>query len=135
MKSFLINLLTTPFFFLQTAYPESSSQPKIVPVDENKNNSIVALRVGDQIEISLPGNPTTGYEWKIRAVDWKILEPLSEPDYAPEGEALGAGGRYTLRLKAIATGESLVEMVYRRPFNAQEIPSVDEYRVLVRVTQ
>ena len=95
----------------------------------------MGLLVGDQIEISLPGNPTTGYTWMIWAVDKTILEPLGEPEYEPEGEALGAGGHFTLRLNAIAPGEFWIEMVYRRSFDPQDVPSADEYKILVKVSK
>lgn len=132
MKIFVV-CLGTSFLISLMACTEPVSQPKIVPVDEKKNNSTVELTVGDRIEISLPGNPTTGYEWKLRAVDKEILEPLGELEYKPNDEALGAGGRYTLRLKAIATGETRVEIVYRRPFDTLEVPSLDVYSIFVVV--
>jgi len=133
MKIFLIYLLCSSFIFLLTACNKSTPQPKIIRVDENMDNSTVELLIGDQIEISLPGNPTTGYAWMLSAVDKTILEPLGEPEYKLEGDALGAGGRYTLRLKANATGETWVEMIYSQSFSLEDIPSENLVRILVKV--
>lgn len=133
MKILLICLLCTFIIQFLSSCASSNPRPKINFVDENNNNGTVELEVGDQLEITLPGNPTTGYEWTIGAVDKAILLPQGEPEYKPESEALGAGGHYTLRLKAIAPGESWVRMVYRRSFDSPDVPSADEFKILVKV--
>ena len=107
-------------------------------VNETKAESTITLHLSDRLEVSLPGNPTTGYEWMLRAVDNSILEPRAGPAYqAKEDPGLeyipGAGGRYTLRLKAIDCGESPVHLVYRRVFEPETVPPADEFRIFVRV--
>ena len=133
LKIITISLLGTSIIFLSTACAKSTPQSKIIQVDENNDKGTVELRVGDQIEISLPGNPTTGYSWTISTVDKTILEPLGEPEYKPKGDALGAGGRFTLRLKAIAAGETWVEMTYSQSFNKENVPPGNIYHILVKV--
>ena len=100
-----------------------------------KENSAIELQVGEQVEITLPGKQATGYEWMLRSLDQTILETVGQPEYKPESDALGAGGRFILHLKAIAIGETWIEMVYRRYFDPQDVPPIDEYRVLVKITQ
>ena len=135
MKQQLIYILSAPVLFLLTTSSESSPKPKIVAVDENQKDSTLKLSVGDQLEISLPGNPTTGYAWVLSAVKPAILEQLGDLEYKPVTPAFGSGGRFTLRLKAISPGESPVELDYRRSFEALDVPSTDIFRILVQVKQ
>jgi len=102
-------------------------------LDETYSNHSVDVRVGEQVEITLPGNLTTGYSWALRLVDPALLEPVGEIKYRSQGKGLGAGGRFTLRLKAKIPGETRVELVYRRHFDPQSTPPANEFRVFINV--
>lgn len=84
--------------------------------------SSVALRVGDTLEVTLPGNPTTGYQWAVGAGDAAILQLRGEPEFVAAGEALGSGGSVTLRFAAIGPGDLQLQLVYRRPFEPDAPP-------------
>ena len=103
-------------------------------LDETHLNHSVDVRVGELVEISLPGNLTTGYSWVLRPVDPALLGSVGEIKYRSQGKGLGAGGRFTLRLKAKTPGETRVELVYRRPFDPQGTPPASEFRVFIKVT-
>ncbi len=129
MKFVLLSFLG---YFLVACSP-SPLQPKIINIDEKMDSGNVELFVNDQIEISLPGNPTTGYEWMLTNVDYTILEKMGEPEYKTTGDAVGSSGYYIYKFKAIAPGETLVEMVYRRSFESEDTPPEDEYNILIKV--
>jgi inhibitor of cysteine peptidase len=135
MKQKLIYGITAPVLLLFAAGSESTPHTRLISVDEKQKDSTLKLSLGDQVEVSLPGNPTTGYQWVLSAVKPDILEQLGELEYKTSAPALGSGGRFTLRLKAISPGESPVELDYRRPFDALDVPSSDKFRILVQVTQ
>ena len=126
-------LICLPLIFLLTAAKTPGSPPRIVAVDKSKQNSSLDLHVGDQLEINLPGNPTTGYQWLLQTIDKTILKPLGEPEYKSAGDAIGAGGHFTFRLQALARGETGVEMVYRQPFDLARLPPEDVYHIMVKV--
>ena len=128
-------ILTAPVLFLISAGSESTPQARVVSVDEKQKDSTLRLSVGDQLEISLPGNPTTGYTWVLRSVKPDILDQLGELEFKATAPAFGSGGRFTLRLKAISPGELPVELDYRRSFEALDVPAVDNFRILVQVKQ
>ena len=64
----------------------------------------IELRVGDKLEITLPGNPTTGFQWEVSVGDTAILQPSGEPEFEPSSSAVGSGGNVTLRFEAVGTG-------------------------------
>jgi len=38
-------------------------------ISEADTGSLIELHIGDKLEITLPGNPTTGFQWEVSAVD------------------------------------------------------------------
>ena len=90
---------------------------------EQDGGKTVELHAGDKLEVSLKGNPTTGYQWEMAAVDAAILKLVGEPEFNPNGNALGAGGKVTFRLKAVAAGQTTLQLVYHRSFEKSTPPT------------
>jgi predicted secreted protein len=65
----------------------STPHPRIILVNEKDANNTIDLVVNDQLEIYLPGNPTTGYEWKLNTIDESILKPQADTEYESKTEA------------------------------------------------
>src|ERR1044071_6923546 len=80
----------------------STSEPSIVRLTEADNGSSIEVHAGDRLEIALPGNPTTGFQWEIKSVDTDILQPVGEQKFEPSSNAVGSGGSVTLSLEAKA---------------------------------
>jgi len=133
MKAIVVLTFGASCLLLLSACASPDSQPKTVTVDEHNNKKSVELIVGDQLEITLAGNPTTGYEWMLKQVDEAILKPDGDPEFSTHSEALGAGGIYSFKLDAIAAGETRVDLVYRRSFEAEDILPADEFSIMVTV--
>lgn len=73
-------------------------------ITQAENGKSLAVGGGDAIAITLPENPTTGFEWAIDQTDSKIIELrdavfslLSEP-------GIGSGGVRTFRFQAKIPG-------------------------------
>jgi inhibitor of cysteine peptidase len=92
----------------------------------DNNGERVSLAPGDEIEITLEGNITTGFAWGLVDYDPTIIATVSEPAYV-EGatDAVGVGGTWTWTLRAVSKGESLVSFVYERPF--EDVPPVETF--------
>jgi inhibitor of cysteine peptidase len=56
---------------------------------------INVARGSQQFVVSLPSNPTTGYQWGLTAYDKKILRMVDSHFIAPETKLIGAGGKMT----------------------------------------
>lgn len=92
---------------------------------EGDNGKSFTVKAGDTIEVSLPGNPTTGYSWTA-ALDEKdagLLEQQGEPAYVEdtvEEDVVGSGGTYTFTFKAAAAGQATLKLVYSRAWEDVE---------------
>ena len=93
----------------------------------------IVLNAGDQLAVTLAGNPTTGYIWEIQAVDARILQPVGVWEFQPASDRMGAGGTETRRFVAIAPGTTTLELVYHRPWERDAPPlKLIEITVTVR---
>lgn len=90
----------------------------------------VALSTGEEIELVLPGNPSTGYVWVLTEAP-SILEEVGETEFLPESDLIGAPGEFHFRFVATATGTAQLLLVYERPF--EEVEPVDAFEIEVTV--
>ncbi len=89
---------------------------KIVRVGRAQNGKSVIVKRGAQLLVSLKGNATTGFAWKIRSVKKSVLKPLAVK-YVPSRNPkhlVGKGGVYKLRFRARTTGMTVLKLVYAR---------------------
>ena len=101
-------------------------------LSEQDSGKTVELHAGDKLEVSLKGNPTTGYQWEMAAVDAAILKLVGEPEFNPDSGALGAGGKVTLRLIAVAVGQTTLQLIYHRSFE-KNVPPIKTFKATVVV--
>ncbi|HEY65600.1 MAG TPA: protease inhibitor I42 family protein [Caldilineae bacterium] len=99
----------------------------VVQVDARADGTGVMLRPGQVLEIILPANPTTGYQWQMdptSPIDEGVLTYLGDT-YQPGGGpgVVGAGGRWTGRFQAVNTGETEIRLVYVRPWEQEAKPA------------
>ena len=96
-------------------------------LDEKSCGSRQKLTVGDALEISLPGNPTTGYVWQAPAVP-VLLQQQGEPLQQSNSKLVGAGGVTSFRFNVVSVGEANLELLYRRSWE-KEIPPARTCRI------
>jgi len=60
---------------------------KVREIDSGKT---VEILIGDELEVILPGNPTTVYIWKVNSVDSTVLK-LDKSDFIASDKAIGSG--------------------------------------------
>jgi len=106
---------------------------KLVETDGGKSYTVEA---GETIEVVLPGNPTTGYEWTADLTEEaaQILEQAGEPAYVQdpaEDDVVGAGGQFTFTFKAKAAGEATLKLVYSRSF--EDVGPIETFEAQVTV--
>ena len=90
------------------------------------------MRVGDTLELSFESNPTTGYQWEVVEMNQAVLRQLGEEYVAPATDLLGAAGKEVFRFEAVSPGETLLKLVYHRPFEP-EVPPEQTYQVNIIV--
>ena len=90
---------------------------------EADNGKAYTVKVGDTIEVTIPGNPTTGFGWTaaLAEKDAALVQQVGEPVYAAEATdetIVGAGGTYTFTFKAVAKGQADLKLVYSRSWES-----------------
>jgi inhibitor of cysteine peptidase len=83
-----------------------------------------AARVGEEVSVALPENPTTGYRWEPE-IDTSALEQTGD-HYEGPAEPRGAAGTRRLTFKVLRPGPARLRLVKRR---AWENTGVDEFSV------
>jgi inhibitor of cysteine peptidase len=84
------------------------------------------------LDITLDANPTTGYQWEVAEVDAQVLKLLGEPEYTTSGTMPGSGGQTTFHFQAAGTGQTPLQLIYRRSFEKDQ-PPADTFEVDVVV--
>ena len=59
-------------------------------IDQDDSGSEVSVEVGDEVEVRLESNPTTGYGWVVTAQP-EVIELVSNDFQAPDTDLVGAG--------------------------------------------
>ena len=109
-----------------------SSAAKSVTVGEQDANSTVSLNVSDTLEVVLDGNPTTGYQWEKEAGNEAIVKQVGEAEFKADSDALGSGGKVTLRFEAVGAGQTVLRLIYQRSFEP-DAPPLKTFEVTVTV--
>lgn len=99
---------------------------------EQDTGQTVELRAGEQLEVVLAGNPTTGYRWEQTGGDVVILRPAGEPSFTADSTLVGASGTFVFRFAGAAAGQTTLTLVYRRSFEA-EIPPLKTFEAPIVV--
>jgi predicted secreted protein len=88
----------------------------IVKVGPKANGTELLLHPTDQLVVSLPGNATTGYSWRVRSVNQTVLRHVST-HYVPKQTVppkVGSGGTYVLSFRAGFSGVTTLKLVYKQ---------------------
>jgi inhibitor of cysteine peptidase len=92
-----------------------------IEVAEADSGGAREVAVGEEIDIVLPSNPTTGYSWNpLKATDPAVLAQV-DSDYEPDSDAIGSGGMETLTYRAEGPGETTIDLGYFQPWEPNNV--------------
>ncbi|HEX9107715.1 MAG TPA: protease inhibitor I42 family protein [Longimicrobiales bacterium] len=100
-------------------------------IDAGANGRLLDVRPGDELQIELGENPTTGYRWRVADVGDGLVATGSS--YAPEGSGVGAGGRRTLVFRALRPGLATLRLERSRAPDQHASDPADRFELTVRV--
>jgi len=95
----------------------------------------VRLAVGQQLQVRLASNPSTGFTWQSTTRDRRIIEQQGQSVFIPKdasGERMGAGGTTEINYQALKTGITEIHLAYRRPW-LPESEAAETMRIVVEV--
>lgn len=101
-------------------------------LDEESNGQTVQLRAGQQLEIRLAENRTTGFQWALVSDGKPACAPVSNSYEAPKGPP-GAGGTARWLFQAATAGAGTIELAYRRPWETEQ-PAIRTFRLQVSIS-
>lgn len=105
----------------------------VITLNQSDAGKTVELNPGDRLVISLPGNPTTGFNWESQpAPDSSVLKQVGEAEFKADSNRVGSGGTVTLTFDAAAPGQVALTLVYHRAWETG-VPPVEIYQVQVVV--
>lgn len=97
------------------------------------NGKKVNLVVEDEFFISLNANPTTGFTWAVTQIDTSLIKQVEEVAFKAESDRLGATGIQTFTFYCLQTGNTVLEMIYHRPWDKESAPS-DTFSLTLHIT-
>jgi len=92
---------------------------------EDQSDCPQQLHVGQQLIVSLPSNPTTGYRWSIQDSAGGVLRSLGPEVYtsSDNGQLLGSGGQSTWRFQVFAPGSGRLRLTSQQPWEPDAEPA------------
>ena len=111
-----------------------ATQPKQNVTVEKQSECPVQLRSGQNLIVTLPSNPTTGYRWAIQDSAGGVLHALSPEVYSNPEDAgiVGSAGISTWRFQAFAAGNGRLRLTSQQPW-APEVQPVDTFDCAISV--
>jgi predicted secreted protein len=104
--------------------PPTTEVPGNTYLDERNNGDVVNAVAGSQIVLTLGGNPSTGYQWKIEKIDQAVLRSQGDPQFTPSSDLPGAPGVYTWTFDVLqADASTALALVYLAPDGT----TIDQY--------
>ena len=91
-------------------------------VTEQEAGKTITLKTGETLAIELDGNITTGFDWIPAPQDPALLEQVGKPEVTPESDLPGAPGKIVLQFKAVAQGQTLLHLDYKRSWETDVAP-------------
>ena len=89
-----------------------AAQPKHNVTVQAQSQCPLNLINGQNLTLTLPSNPTTGYRWAIQDSAGGVLRAISPEVYSNPNDSglVGAGGQSTWRFQAFATGNGRLRL-------------------------
>ncbi len=106
---------------VNVAAVDASAAPIAVPVDEpvivgtDANGRSQSLAVGQELAVALPDTPSTGYVWRISALNRGVLHQEGAPQFRSENPVPGSAGMSVWTFTAATPGRTTLTLVSVRP--------------------
>jgi inhibitor of cysteine peptidase len=102
-------VLSLGFCAHAASFPANNAGQAMLLLTENDNGRTVAVKTGESLQISLPDNVTTGYQWTIVAYNKNIVKELGSNSFYPSS-AIGAGGKIVFVFQGLKPGKGEINL-------------------------
>ncbi len=92
----------------------AAHSPRVIGIGQKENKDSVTVNVGDTLVVALPGNPSTGYSWRVVLLNRRQLRAAGAGYVRASLRPLaqGATGVDIHIFKVVATGTSNLKLSY-----------------------
>jgi predicted secreted protein len=95
----------------------SGCSPQVTQLTSADNGGQASLKAGQQFEVVLEGNASTGFVWQAQDLDAAYLTQVGEPKFSSDNpDLVGSAGKQTLTFRALKAGTTTLTLVYHRPW-------------------
>jgi len=105
---------------------------KVIKANEDLNGQSIELEAGQKLQISLAGNPTTGFNWELLEHDPTVLKQVGDMEYKADSRLMGSGGVMTFKFIALASGSTTIQLIYHRSWET-DVPPANTYELGITV--
>ena len=106
-----------------------SASQRVLEMDDS--GSTIELEVGDTVTVRLHGNPTTGFVWLIEDYDETMIVMTDQTYTETSGGRVGAAGMFEFEFEATRSGETDIELQYRRSWEEKPAERVFTVRLVI----
>jgi len=104
----------------------------MITFDEGSDGRTVDLDEGQEFEVVLPENPTTGYRWRLESDGAPVCAAVGDTYEPPDPAVPGRGGAHRWRFRCDRGGVGAVALALGRTWEKSG-PGVRTFRIEVRV--
>jgi predicted secreted protein len=110
-------------FMLLATTPTCGDDDDIEVLADDQSGSEIELAAGEQFEIHLESNPSTGFAWEISAMTTPDLVALDSRTFVEsDSDLVGAPGTDVLVFTTGAEGAGVLRLEYVRSFDEPIVP-------------
>jgi len=116
-----------------------NSEPSRRVLDENDNGKMITLHQGEEIQLYLNSNPSTGFTWVLNEQADNTIISISDAEFqtdvsAPAGvNIVGAGGKECWHISALNSGSTTLSLSYMRPW--ESVPALHIFELEIEVLE
>jgi inhibitor of cysteine peptidase len=118
VRLFSICAIVVAFGFVTSG----NAKPPVI-LTEADSGHLVALRTGQELDLNLKSNPSTGYGWVQADTETSVLVVLGKPAHKPGNPLPGASGLESWKFRAVERGAQTLKLEYRRPWEKNASPA------------
>jgi len=131
LQYLIMGFIGLSMFFGRGSFLPAADKPKDKDGDSIKltlaeDGKTIKAAIGKKIEISLKGNPTTGFEWRMAELKSEAVKADGKGEYVPDKNdppRVGSGGTFVFKFIAVKPGKVTLKFEYLRPWEKEKNPA------------
>lgn len=124
------------FSSIKMSADEEAVRSGEIVLTEADQGSQIQVRVGSQIQVRLPENPSTGYTWQLNGLDNRYVEFVGQQNFVPDGTAAMAGrpGLKAITFHVKQVGTAILDLANYRIWEGAA-SAVDKFKVSLTIVE